>query len=121
VHEELDPAIVDRRDRELGSVIRSWVEASVGVQVELLGPLDEPGMNPTWVLRLRSAQLEADVFLFRGPYLDVSAYRPSASEAGAFVGGEDGLSGARLVQMLDGLSEAALGADLPPWLRPAEP
>jgi hypothetical protein len=119
VHEELDVEAVDRRDRELGSVMLSWVEASVGGQVELLGPLDAPGMDPTWVLRVRSEQLEADVLLFRGPHLDVSAYRPSDLEAGAFVGGEDGLSDARLVQMLDGLAAASLGADLPAWLRPA--
>jgi hypothetical protein len=120
VHEQLDPEAVDRRDRELGSVMRSWAEVCVGVEVELLGPLDAPGMDPTWVLRLRGGQLEAEVFLFRGPYVDVSACRPSAPEAGAFIGGEDNLSDARLVQMLDGLSEAAMGADLPAWLRSAE-
>jgi hypothetical protein len=60
--------------------MRSWAEASVGVQVELLGPLDAPGMDPTWVLQFRSGQLEANVCLFRGPYLDVSAHRPSAPQ-----------------------------------------
>ena len=63
---------------------------------------------------------EADVYLFRGPYLDVSAVRPHAPEAGAFVDGENGVSDARLIQILDGLSEAAVGAAIPAWLRPAE-
>ena len=120
VGEELDLEAVDRRDRELGSVIRSWAKAIVGVQSELLGPLDAPGMDPTWILQLRGAQLEADVYLFRGPHLDVSAYRPSAPEAGMLVGGEDGPTDARRVQMLDDLAAASLGADLPAWLRPAE-
>jgi len=122
VHEKLDMEVVDRRDRELGSVLRSWPETHPGVQVELLGPLDAPGMDPTWIVSFRSEYLDADVCLFRGPYLDVSAARPSAPEKNVLVGSEDGegLSELRLVQMLDGLADASLGADLPEWLRRAE-
>lgn len=110
---------VDARDRELGSIMRTWAQARDGLEVEVLGPLDAHGMDPTWVLRLRSELLEAHVCLFRGPFMDVSAFRPTAVEAGAFVGGEEGLSDARLIQMLDALADAGMGADLPTWLRPA--
>jgi hypothetical protein len=122
VHEERDMEVVDRRDRELGAVMRSWAETHPGVPVELLGPLDAPGMDPTWILSFRSGHLDADVCLLRGPYLDVSAARPGAPEEGVLVGGEEGerLSDLRLVQMLDGLADASLGADLPEWLRRAE-
>jgi hypothetical protein len=122
VHEELDMEVVDRRDRELGSVIRSWAETHPDVQVELHGPLEAPGMDPTWIMCFRSGHLDADVCLLRGPYLDVAAARPDAPEKGLLVGGEEGegLSDLRLVQMLDGLADASLGADLPEWLRRAE-
>jgi hypothetical protein len=61
VHEDLDMEVVDRRDRELWSAMRSWAETHPGVQIELLGPLDAPRMDPTWILSFRSGHLDAVV------------------------------------------------------------
>jgi hypothetical protein len=99
--------------------MRAWLDAAEQGHAELHGPLDAPGMDPTWILSIRSNDLEADVHLFLGPYLDVSAFRPTDPDAGAYIGGEDGLSNARLIEMLDDLEAASLGGDLPSWLRPA--
>jgi len=76
-------------------------------------------MDPTWVLSMRTPRLEADICLFYGPVLDVSAFRPGHVDEGALVGGADGVTANRLNEMLDDLREAALGKPLPDWLRPA--
>jgi hypothetical protein len=106
------------RDLELGSALQSWVDAhGAHGEVELVGPLEAPGMDPTWVLRLRSLELEADVHLFYGPLLDISAFRPTHVEDGALVGGAEDVTPEQLVSMLDDLAEAAGGGALPGWLR----
>jgi hypothetical protein len=69
-------------------------------------------MDPTWIARFRSPVLEADVFVFRGPYIDVAAFRPNALELGAFVGGEENFNGARLVAMLNDMAAASRGGPL---------
>jgi hypothetical protein len=75
-------------------------------------------MDPTWVLNLRSPGLEVVVCLFYGPVLDVSAVRPENIGQGAFVGGAEGFSAERLLEILGDLAAAADGQTLPNWLRP---
>jgi hypothetical protein len=77
-------------------------------------------MDPRSILSLRSADLDADVCLFPGMLVDVSVARPSDTGSGLFVGGEDGLTEARLIEMLDDLAAAARGGPPPDWLRPVE-
>lgn len=108
----------ESRDIELGSVLGAWVHANTGRwQIELKGPLEAIGMDPTWILNLRSHGLEADVYLFYGPVLDVSAFRPEDVHEGAFIGGAQDFTADRLLEMLDELGEAADGRALPGWLR----
>jgi hypothetical protein len=106
-----------RRDAELGSAMRAWASEAKAVPAEIEGPLEAPGMDPRWILKIRSEHLDADVLLFYGPFLDVSASRPSDPDAGLFVGGAEHLSDDGLVEMLNDLGRAALGDDLPSWLR----
>lgn len=97
---------------------RSIVEAILDSwELSLDGPLEAPGMDPTWILSLRSAGLEAEVLLFYGPVLDVSAFRPKSTDQGALVGGASDLDPGLLLEMLDDLGEAANGGALPNWLR----
>ena len=106
-----------RRDIELGSVMRAWVDSADIADAEVLGPLEAPGMVPRWILTIRRQELEADVYLFLGPSVDVSAFRPSDPDGGGYVGSEEQLSDARLIEMLDDLASASLGGPLPDWLR----
>ncbi|AVT37718.1 hypothetical protein C6W10_16055 [Plantactinospora sp. BB1] len=55
--------------------------------------------------------------LFYGPHVDVSAFLLERLEDGMFVGGEDGITGQRLVEMLDGLEQVSRGDAIPAWLR----
>ncbi|WP_159104603.1 hypothetical protein [Plantactinospora sp. BB1] len=80
-------------------------------------PLDELGMDATWILRLSGPLVEAEVHLFYGPHVDVSAFLLERLEDGMFVGGEDGITGQRLVEMLDGLEQVSRGDAIPAWLR----
>ena len=108
----------ESRDIELGSALQAWVDAKADRwQVELIGPMEAIGMDPTWILRLRSDGLEADDCLFYGPVLDVSAFRPKNVDEGALVGGARDFTAERLVELLDDLGKAADGAALPDWLR----
>jgi hypothetical protein len=108
----------ESRDIELGSALKAWVDAKAGRwQIELERPLEAIGMDPTWILNLRSDGLEANVCLFYGPVLDVSAFRPENVDEGAFVGGAQDFTAERLLEMLEDLGEAADGSALPDWLR----
>ena len=108
----------ESRDLELGAVLRAWVDAHTDSwELSLDGPLEALGMDPTWVLRLRSRGLEADILLFYGPVLDVSAFRPKNIDGGALVGGASDLAPGLLLDMLGDLGEAANGGGLPNWLR----
>jgi hypothetical protein len=110
----------ETRDLELGAALRSWVEARAGQPgVTLLGPLDAYGMDPTWILRIRTAFLDAEVILFDGPRVDVAAFRPTAADDGMYVGYPEDVTAARLTAMADELAAAGRGAALPAWLRPA--
>jgi hypothetical protein len=110
----------ESRDLELGSALQSWVGShSAAGEVQLEGPLQAVGMDPTWLVRLRSPALEADVLLFYGPYVDVSAFRPRHPEHGAFVGGAADVTPEQIVSMLDDLAEMAGGGPVAGWLRPA--
>lgn len=115
-----DPASepYESRDLELGSVLKAWVGANAVVgDIKLDGPLEAVGMDPTWVLRIRSVGFEADACLFYGPVLDVSAFRPDNIDEGAFVGGAEYFADERLAEMLNDLGSAAKGGALPNWLR----
>jgi hypothetical protein len=88
-------------------------------ELQLDGPLEAKGMDPTWVLRLRAPDLEADVLLFYGPMVDVSAFRPKHLDDRALVGGEDDVTPERLIEMLNDLAQTAGGGVLASWLRPS--
>lgn len=111
----------ESRDLELGSALQAWVDSNAALgELKLDGPLEAIGMDPTWVLTLQSPGLEADVRLFYGPVLDVSASRPDHIDDVAFVGGAEDFTAERLVEMLNGLSFAAVSGTLPDWLRAVE-
>lgn len=111
---EDERAHFEGRDAELGGLLLAW---GLRNNVPVDGPLDAPGMNPRWIARIRSDAFEADLMIFYGPVIDVSASRPSAPEPGYFVGGEVGLSDERFIEMLNDLAAAAAGGPDPGWLR----
>jgi hypothetical protein len=118
ISEPTSPTKVETLNSE--NVLRSWTEAhATSLSVELDSPLDARGMDPTWMLRMSGQLLEAEVHLFYGPHVDVSAFLPQRPEVGMFVGGEDGITGQRLVEMLDGLEKATRGGAMPTWLHSA--
>jgi len=107
----------ESRDRELGAALRSWAEAQQGsLDLTLKGPLDSPGMDPTWILRITTASLEAEVTLFYGPHAEVAAFRPTAPEEGMYVGRDNNITADRLTELTDALVAASRGAALPGWL-----
>ncbi|WP_433201823.1 hypothetical protein ACQP00_31235 [Dactylosporangium sp. CS-047395] len=111
---------LERRDLELGRTLRAWADAHAdSLDLELHGPLDSPGMDPTWVLRLAGSAIEAEVHLFYGPRVDIAMFLTRRPEDGMFVGGEHGITGERLVELLDGLDQLNRGATVPAWLRRA--
>ncbi|MGX6605786.1 hypothetical protein ACWKSP_27180 [Micromonosporaceae bacterium Da 78-11] len=110
----------ESQDLELGSALSSWAESHSGsLSMTLQGPLDAPGMDPTWLLHLTGRLIEAEVVLFYGPYVDISVVCSTGSNDELYVGGERDITASRLVEMLDDLAAAERGADLPSWLRPA--
>jgi hypothetical protein len=109
----------ESRDLALGHVLRSWTDANAtSLSLELEGPLDAPGMDPSWILRMSGLSLKAEVHLFFGPHVDISAFLTQRPEDGMFVGGEDGITGQRLVEMVDGLERMNRGDVIPTWRRP---
>jgi hypothetical protein len=104
----------EQRDAELGKLLLGWAEVNA---VAIDGPLDAPGMDPRWIARFRSDLYEADLMLFYGPFVHASAYRPTKPGQGYFDGGEDGVSDARFIEMLDDLAAALSGGPDPIWLR----
>ena len=74
-------------------------------------------MDPRWIARIRTEEFEADLMLFYGPVVDVSAFRPKRPDLGYLVGGEDIESDARFLEVLRDLSIAAAGGEDPAWLR----
>lgn len=110
----------ESQDLELGAALSSWAETRSGALVpNLQGPLDAPGMDPTWLLHLTRRLIEAEVVLFYGPYVDIPVVRSTGSNDELYVGGESDITASRLVEMLDDLAAAERGADLPSWLRRA--
>jgi hypothetical protein len=108
----------ESRDLELGAALRNWVEAQQGsLGLTLSGPLDSPGMDPTWILRITTASLEAEVTLFYGPCAEVAAFRPIAPDEGMYVGRDNNITADRLTKLTDALVAASRGAALPGWLR----
>jgi hypothetical protein len=114
VTSDLERDDMQARDGALGLALSSW---AVAADVEVLGPLDAPGMDPTWIARFRSDAFEAELRVFYGPYVDVSAFQPNAPGRGYLVGGEEAVTGERLVQMLNDLAAATKGAPPPTWLK----
>lgn len=111
---------LESRDLGLGAALQSWVNAHAGARdIRLDGPREAIGMDPTWVLTMRTPHLEASACLFSGPVLDVSVFRPDRPDEGALVGGADGVTAEGLHEMLEDLHAAALGGQFPAWLRPA--
>lgn len=111
-----DPGRVhfERRDAQLGVLLVEWAKPS-GVTVE--GPLEAPGMDPRWIVHFRSEHFEAELMVFYGPFVDVSAFRPQSVELGYLVGGGEGVSDERFTEMLDDLAASARGGPDPQWLR----
>jgi len=109
----------ESRDRDLGRTLRSWTDTHEGpLDLELDGPLDAPGMDPTWFLRMSGSLLEAEVRLFYGPRVDISAFLTQRAEDEMFAGVEDGITEQRLLEMLNGLEQMNRGGGVPAWLRP---
>lgn len=109
----------ESRDLELGRTLLSWADAhATSLDLELEGPLDAPGMDPTWIVRVSGPLLVAEVHLFYGPHVDISVFLTQRPEDGMFVGGENGITGQRLVEMLNGLEQISRGDAMPTWLRP---
>jgi hypothetical protein len=105
-------------DLELGSTLGAWADAHASsLALDLEGPLDAPGMDPTWILRISGASLEAEVHLFYGPHVDISVFLTETSDHDVFIGGEDGITGQRLVEMLNGLEQMDRREHVPAWLR----
>jgi hypothetical protein len=110
----------ESRDLELGRSLRSWTEVhATSLDLELEGPLDAPGMDPTRILRMSGPLLEAEVILFYGPRVQVSAFFTQRLEDGMFLAGEDGVTDQRLMTMLNGLQRMSQGDPAPGWLRGA--
>lgn len=74
-------------------------------------------MDPRWIAHFRSDLFEADLMVFYGPLVDVSAFRPQSADPGYLVGGEEDVSDERLIEMLDDLDASARGGPDPQWLR----
>lgn len=106
----------ESRDLELGSLLRRWAEARTSpLGWTLHGPLEAPGMDPTWSLEMRGEHLEALVHLFYGPIVDVSViWLP---EDTMYVGAAQDFADRQLVSMLDDLVEASRSGVVPSWLR----
>jgi len=108
----------ESRDQELGDILRSWIVVNTSLlSVELKGPLDSVGMDPTWLLRMSGDLLDAEVCLFYGPRVDVAAFLPKQPDDRMLVGSADGITGQRLAEMLDELARINSGEAVPVWLR----
>ncbi len=106
----------ESRDLELGSVVQSWADEQTGaVDLQLDGPLEAPGMDPTWILKVRGKAIEAVAHLFYGPIVDVTVVRLREDEL--YVGGVQHFSNSQLVSMLDDLVVASQDGVIPMWLR----
>lgn len=103
----------ESRDLEIGAALRSW--RPVRLEPELLGPLDAPGMDPTWILRCAGERVEIEVVVFYGPSVDITLVR---NEIDLFIGGGRDLTPARMTAMLDELATVDDGAAVPTWMRP---
>ncbi|WP_203819990.1 hypothetical protein [Paractinoplanes ferrugineus] len=108
----------ESRDQELGDALRSWTQANASLlSIALEGLLDSAGMDPTWLLRMSSESLDAEVCLFYGPRVDVAAFLPKQPADRMFVGSEDGVTQQRLVEILDELVRVNGGEVMPTRLR----
>jgi hypothetical protein len=91
----------DELDRLLGVAMTQWL-ARRGEQFDnasLEGPLEAPGMDPTWILELRQGSAEANVFLFRGPYAEVGW----SLQGEYIIQGHEGLTRDEMTALLDRL------------------
>jgi hypothetical protein len=67
--------VAEQNDPVLFAAVERWWQvnreplAARGVVTSLLGPRDEPGMDPVYILQLASERAEAQVSLFRGGLL----------------------------------------------------
>jgi len=105
-------------DLELGRALQSWTDGhSTSLGLEIDGPLEAPGMDPTWILRMHGTLIEAEVHLFYGPHVDVSVFLIQLAEDGMLVGGEGHLTPERLEEILNGLDRMNRGDAVPGWLR----
>jgi hypothetical protein len=79
--------MAEQNDPVLFAVVERWWQinreplAARGVVTSLLGPRDEPGMDPVYILQLASERAEAQASLFRGGLLIRSRfYKRTATE-----------------------------------------
>ena len=95
--------------RELGAVLTDWVVDHQGhfETLELHGPWPETGMDPTWLLHLTSSCLDAEVIVFRGPFVEVASFDPSDADSGPRLEGFEGLTPQALRAILDDLGHRA--------------
>lgn len=73
-------------DERLATALAQWARdhreklAARGVRVEVEGPFDPMGMDPVYLLRLRSSGNEAEASLFRGGTLLLATYDDAATD-----------------------------------------
>ncbi|MEH0971727.1 hypothetical protein V6U77_11400 [Micromonospora sp. CPCC 205546] len=100
-------------DVQLGQAIRSWADGfrTPGVALEVHGPLEAPGMDPTWIVRFTMPWREAELVLFRGPYAEVMWFDPRDAQPGAHVEGHYHLTPESIIALLETLASDGAVAD----------
>jgi hypothetical protein len=61
-------------------------------------------MDPTWMVRITAPWRDAQLFLFRGPHLEVAWFDPRQPEAGPYVEGYDDVTPAAITAVLQRLT-----------------
>ncbi|GAA0552876.1 hypothetical protein GCM10010172_39220 [Paractinoplanes ferrugineus] len=99
-------------------MLRDVAARRPAAQVE--GSFDPAGMDATWVLRVRGARVDAEVFLLRGPVADLAGYQLDRIDEGVVHGGGQNFPDEQPAEWLDGLARREDERARPEWLRPAD-
>jgi hypothetical protein len=90
-------------DRQLGVALTEWFERNrtwlPGLSIQ--GPLPAPGMDPTWIVQLRDPRFEFELFLFRGPHVELNWFDPTVPQPAPEVAGYDDIVPSELAAVLD--------------------
>ncbi|EXG82284.1 hypothetical protein [Cryptosporangium arvum] len=102
----------------LSAVLAGWADRhGRELALELRGPLLPSGMDPTWLLSFTGGSSDGQIALFRGPVVDVAAYRWARPHEGMCVGGAFGVADDHFDRMLDDLLAMDCGGPVPNWLK----